>query len=290
MFVFCPLAQTTTQTTSPHNSGLKLTKPRFARLLQLKPDTLARDPRRISATLSAVSPRDLGPDYPAFLLDRDGTPIPLYRERRWSRQYRHPTGKHRHHISRFYDGSASISFVELSDEWSRWTVVDRHEFSSNCRWLHSQADFIDMLRFILREGDPNDWSNVALSVARTFSSEEGFVLLVSALDATPIEHSANLLQAISMTRHLSASTRISEHFEKLWLDPRLWDDDPFTNWFAFTATCCIQYLLRLGEPPSRFVDAVRALASHPCGGNRDTCSRYLGATYRWLQSPEPPSE
>jgi hypothetical protein len=147
-----------------------------------------------------------------------------------------------------------------------------------------------MLRLIFREGDPDDWSNVALSVVRTFSSEEGFVQLVSALDSTPIEHSANLLQAISMTRHLSASTRISEHFENLWLEPRLWDDDPSTNWFAFTATCCIQYLLRLGAPPSRFEDAVRALASHPCRSNRDTCSRYLGATYHWLQPPKPRGE
>jgi hypothetical protein len=166
-----------------------------------------------------VPPRDFGPDYPAFLLDRDGTPIPLHRERRWSRQYRHPTRKLTHLISRFYDGSASISFVELSAEWPHWTVAGRHEFSSNCRWLESRADFVDMLRFLLREGDPNDWSSIALSVARAFSSEEGFALLGGALDSTPIEQSANLLQAISMTRHPSAVARLTEHFENVGKSP-----------------------------------------------------------------------
>jgi hypothetical protein len=96
---------------------------------------------------------DCGPEYPAFVKWTDGTPMALARESRWSRTYRHPTKNIEYQISRFDDGSASLKFDELSASWSQWTRAERLDFCYNCSWLRAQADFAEMLRFILREGD-----------------------------------------------------------------------------------------------------------------------------------------
>ena len=61
----------------------------------------------------------------------------------------------------------------------------------------TQADFGEMLRFILHEGDWNDWSGIASCIADVLPRQEAFELLSEALESTPIEHSANLVQAIS---------------------------------------------------------------------------------------------
>jgi hypothetical protein len=214
--------------------------------------------------------------------------MPLERESAWSRRYRHPNGRERCIISRFDDGSATLTLDQLRSGWPTWTARDRRDLSQNCQWLHERADFADMLRFILKHGDFECWSGIALAVGRTLPLEEAVEALSSAVNATPIEHSANLLQALALTRHPAASGKIRGVLEQLLLEPTLWADDPFKNWFAFTATCCVSYLLQLGVAPNELEGTARALSQHICEGNRRTCSQYLAASYPWLSPPDPP--
>jgi hypothetical protein len=120
-----------------------------------------------------------GPEYPAFVDWEDGTRMPLVRESRWSRTYRHPTKNLEYVNSRFEDGSASITFDELSATWPSWTRTERSDFCYNCSWLRSQADFGEMLRFILHEGDWNDWSGIASCIADVLPRQEAFERITS---------------------------------------------------------------------------------------------------------------
>src|SRR6185503_19254467 len=120
----------------------------------------------------------IGPDYPEFLEDEAGALMPLERERRWSRTYRHPTRRVRHHLSRFMDGSASMSLEELRAGWAAWSSADRIDFCTNARWLRNQSDFTDMLRFIAAEAKPMATSSIALSIATSLPRDEAFGILV----------------------------------------------------------------------------------------------------------------
>jgi len=213
--------------------------------------------------------------------------MPLERERRWSRTYRHPTKRIGHHISRFMDGSASISFVELRTEWPRLSLRDRTDFCQNAAWLRGQHDFADMLRFVIREAGPEEWSAIALSVASALPRDEAFQILSDCLNATDPAHASNLLQAVARTGHEAAPSIIRAHLDKLTSRPTLWDNDKFMNWMTFTAVCAIKYLLELGAEPSEFEQLVRALSAHPCEACRDSCRRFLGARYPWLPSAKP---
>jgi hypothetical protein len=134
--------------------------------------------------------------------------MPLYRESRFSRWYQ---DEHRKGtvVSRFMDGSASITALELQRGWPTWTDVERLDFcqSSYC-WLHQQADFPDMLRFIMQRGGPSERSGIACSVAMLLPRDEAFGCLVRALHTTDIGHcSTSLSQAIAMTKHPDAGGR-----------------------------------------------------------------------------------
>jgi hypothetical protein len=88
-----------------------------------------------------------GPDYPATLIDLiDGVPMPLVREQRWSRTFRHPTTGAMFWIPRFMDGSATMTLEELRRSWPTWTVAERQAFSTSAPWLNEQADFAEILR------------------------------------------------------------------------------------------------------------------------------------------------
>src|SRR5712671_456019 len=105
---------------------------------------------------------------------RDGIRLPLRRERRFSRSYHSDEKKMGSEISRFMDGSASITASELRREWTSWTEETRMDFSQSCSWLHEQPDFPEMLRFIMQHGDPDHWSGIALNVASQLPRDEAF--------------------------------------------------------------------------------------------------------------------
>src|SRR5205809_311898 len=110
-----------------------------------------------------------GDEYPAAVVV-DGIRLPLWRERRFSRSYHSDQHKMGSQVSRFMDGSASITVSELQREWHTWTEDQRMDFCQSCCWLHEQPDFADMLRFIMQHAAPDEWSGVAMSVASQLPS------------------------------------------------------------------------------------------------------------------------
>jgi hypothetical protein len=223
-----------------------------------------------------------GDEYPAAVM-HDGTRMPLRRESQFTRIYALEEHKAAFHISRFMDGSASISASELQREWANWTEETRLDFCNSCCWLHEQSDFSEILRFIMQHGSPKDWSAVALSVASQFPRDEAFNALVRALHNTDIGHSSNIAQAIAKTKHPDAEATLRRHLATLWIYPTLWYNADFKNWPAFDATTCIAYLVELGAPPADFAEQVRQLSEHVCSGNRDSCRYLLSKHYSWLK-------
>src|ERR1041385_1490146 len=115
-----------------------------------------------------MNPYDLknrfGNEYPAAVVI-NGVRMSLTRERRFSRTYRSVAPRMGADISRFMDGSAAITAPELQREWPGWTEEQRMDFCGACSWLQEQADFPEMLRFMMQHAGPREWSQIASSVA-----------------------------------------------------------------------------------------------------------------------------
>ena len=190
-------------------------------------------------------------------------------------------------ISRFMDGSASITSAELQREWATWTDEQRIDFCQASVWLHRQPDFPDMLRFIMQHGTSDDWSSIAQSIASQLPNNEAFPFLRDALRARSIGTCANLSQAIATTKHPEAEITLRDHLQQVWRHPCIWKDDGFSNPVAFDATTCICGLIELGALPADFENQVRKLSQHVCPGIRDRCGNSLYSYDSWLQTPSP---
>ena len=198
-----------------------------------------------------------GGEYPAAVVV-DGIRIPLFRESRFKRDFgTHEDKSQGVWISRFMDGSASITAPELMVEWQTWTEELRSDFCQSSVWLHEQSDFPDMLRFIMKHGGRYDRPAVALSVASVLPLDEAFGLLLQALHTTEIGGScANFCQAIALTKHPDAETTLRQHLQAVWAHGKLWDDDPFTNWDNEAAVLCNRNKHgRLDQPFDRVIPA-----------------------------------
>jgi hypothetical protein len=222
-----------------------------------------------------------GDEYPAAVVV-DGVRLPLRSERWFSRSYHSDEDKMGSEVSRFMDGSASITASELQRDWHTWTEGQRMDFCQSCCWLQEQPDFPDMLRFIMQHAAPDEWSGVASSVASQLPRDEAFDILVRVLRTVEVGHTSNIGQAIAITKHPDAAPKLRHHLETIWAHRTLWDHDKFLNWVAFDATTCIAHLIELDAAPSDFEARVRELACHMCAGNRDACRNLLSKHYRWL--------
>lgn len=226
--------------------------------------------------------RIYGDEYPAAVME-NGIRLPLCSERRFSRSYHSDEHNTTSEVSRFMDGSASITAAELRQEWPSWKEDVQSDFCLSCCWLQEQADFPDMLRFIMQHGGPEHWSGVALEVASQLPREEAFDILVRALCTMELGQSSNISQAIAHTKHPDAEATLRRHLEALWAHPALWDDDDFINWLGFDATTCIAHLIELDVPPFDFTEQVRKLSEHVCSHNRQSCRNFLSKHYAWLK-------
>ena len=208
----------------------------------------------------------------------------LRRESRFSRSYysdEHKTGSEE---SRFYDGSASITALELEQDWDKWAEDMRMDFCQSCYCLRLQADFPEMLRFVMQHGRPEHWAGISSSVATLLPRDEAFDTLVRALHNAELGHTtANIAQAIAHTKHPDAEMTLRKHLAVLWEHPALWDGADFTNWVAYAATTCIAHLIELGARPSDFTEQVRRLSQHVCSRNRESCRKRLSKHYSWLK-------
>jgi hypothetical protein len=226
-----------------------------------------------------------GAEYPAAATSF-GIRMPLVSERRFMRSYKNADEKYSADVSRFADGSATISLAELTSDWALWPERDQHDFCWGCGSLHKHPEFPAMLRFIMDVGDDGQKAGIVGLVAKKLPMEEAFSILEKSLADTPY-YTSNLIQAIAITKHPKAVALIHEHLASIWSRDDIWEDDSFLNWTATDALNCIEHLLELGESPTGFDAKVRALSEHICAGNRDSCSRNLGKYYEWLPAPKP---
>ena len=166
-----------------------------------------------------------GEEYPAFALV-EGQRVPLASETRFSRTYNclRDGQDCRLMMSRLMDGSASITFDQLRQEWPAWSSAERSDFCWGCEWLNRETEFPGILRFIMEHGAPSDWSAIALSVAGELPRDEAYDLLLRALNSVELSRACNFVQALAFTKHPAAEARLRAHLAALWEDPALWDD------------------------------------------------------------------
>lgn len=135
----------------------------------------------------------------------------------------------------------------------------------------------------MEHGDSEQWSGIALSVAGRLPRDEAFNALLRALRKLEPGRSANITQAIALTKHPEADATLRRHLANLWSHPEVWKDDAFLNWVGFDVTMCIAHLMELGSSHSDFTEQVRRLSEHPCAGNRESCRNFLSKHYSWLK-------
>ncbi len=222
-----------------------------------------------------------GEEYPAAVVI-DGKRLPLVKERRFSRAYHSREYKCSSEVSRFMDGSASMTAAELRREWHQWNADERLDFCNACDWLSEQEDFSEMMRFIMEHGGPSDWSAIALSVAGKLPQGESFDLLVRALRSVEPGKGANIGQAIAYTKDVRAEKVLRDELERLWRDEGMWADADFMNWVAYEAMTSILHLIELGARKEDFEGKVRQLVEHPCKGVRQSWKR-LGKYFPELE-------
>lgn len=225
-----------------------------------------------------------GEEYPAAVM-HDGIRLPLHRESRFYRHYESDEHKTGIGISRFSDGSASITAAELEQEWENWSEELQMDFCNACYCLSAQSDFQAMLRFIMEHGDHKQWCAIALQVAYHFPRDEAFNVLVRTLRSMNLNHTSNITQAISATEHPDAESVLRNHLAALWAHPALWDNADFMNWLAHDATTCIAHLIKLGAQPSDFSEKAQKLSQHACSRNQAKCHQYLSKHYPEITFP-----
>lgn len=214
----------------------------------------------------------------------DGEKLPFLLETRWSRLFSDEKRGKTFVVSRFMDGSTSISIHQLREQWPSWSESERCDFCQACGSIENAEELTQIVRFVLEVGSLDECSGVALDAARVLPRDEAFDLLVAALDRSRDGRAlCNLLQGIAATKHPGADILLREQLERLWASPQLWEHDSFTNWTAYDAQTCIQELLNLGASPSEFEAKVRMLAEHSCDGIRQSCRTFLGKYYPWLE-------
>lgn len=222
--------------------------------------------------------KSFGEEYPTAIV-QDGVRMPLVRESRFSRWYHSEEQKISSVLSRFMDGSASITALDLQREWPHWTKTLQTDFCQSCYWLSFQNDFPEILRYIMQHGCPTHWSAIALHVASALPQQEAFDALAGALQKTEIGHTSNITQAIAQIKQPPTESVLRDHLAKVWAHPNLWNNADFMNWIAFDATTSIAHLLKLDAAPADFAGQARQLSQHVCPKNRDACSRYLSKHY-----------
>jgi hypothetical protein len=225
-----------------------------------------------------------GPEYPTAIELR-GVRLPLAMESRFTRFYRlEDLTKGWCQVSRFMDGSSSMSIEQLQNEWPNWTDWQQADFCQSMAWLHKQRDFPDMLRFIMRHGTFKEWTAIAGLIATTLPCEEAFAFLLHELQVVSTGNKTSLIQAVAITKHPDVKAELRRQLRMVWDDPAMWDDDSFLNWVAHDAEECIRNLIELGASPDDFANQVRRLSKHVCAGNRDSCRRWGSRYYSWLAS------
>ena len=187
------------------------------------------------------------------------------RETQWSREYKNKDGGDCFLDSRFRDGSASITLVQLKHDWTDWQDHEKIDFAQS--FVHYRGRHrTKILRFLIVNGDHNVWSAIAASVAISLSAEESVPFLSGCSETCDIGRGANYFQALSLTGSPEAVNVLRPCLERIWESPDLLEAEPFCNFTAFDAIWCIDALFRLGEPLDSLRDRYETLKTHPSMG------------------------
>lgn len=229
-----------------------------------------------------------GRDYPAALT-KDGVRWPLERETRFIRYYRIPEPRlprqnTEFEISRFVDGTASLTLTQLETEWESWSAPDRMDF---CRSIYDlqlleQPDLPAMVRFVVHHANPEELSCLAPQMECVFPPNETYALLEFALQNSGRSRISNIVQAMARTKHPDAEATVRRQLQSIWADSSLWSDASFVNWIALDALICIQALIQISARPEQFADSVRKLSKHSCTRIQKQCRSSFAEHYYWL--------
>ena len=231
--------------------------------------------------------RPLGDEYPAAV-KLGPARVPLAYETRFKRHYidHKPDVESHFDISRFLDGTASITLPQLQQEWSTWTNADRADFCHSIKDLYNAGhpELADILHFLLQHAEVDILGPVVLwlPVMQTFPPDQTLDLLLGVLHRASLGHTADVLRALGLTKHPQAEPTLRRHLAAIVADPAAWADAKFHNQMALDAAYCILSLVKLGAPPADFEEIARRLSEHPCERTRHWCRRNFAQHYAWL--------
>ena len=204
-----------------------------------------------------------GPSYPAFLVGRDGARYELAQERRFSRIFRAPEARRLIVISRFVDGSASMSLRELTEAWPTWGRRDRSDFCQNVHGLGQHPEYAGMLELVFTLGDSEARASVAIELVEVLPTDEAYALLDAELSRAPLETYPNLVQALARTRHPNALSDLEKLLETLRPASTL-GTLPFDETRAYATLYTLCALARARHGGSETLEPwVLELARHP---------------------------
>jgi len=191
----------------------------------------------------------------------------LARETRWSREYQYPDGTNALIDSRFRDGSAKISFRQLSAEWGTWSDHDKIDFCQSFAHYRGRG-FAKVLRFIIANGNDFVWQTIALPVALTLPTSEAVAFLCCRIENSEIGKRANYFQGCWITRSNDTVPILKNALDQIWDSAALMMPDSFCNWVTYDAIWCIDALVRLGEPTEQLSPRYKQLTRHSTMGSQ----------------------
>ncbi len=203
----------------------------------------------------------------------------LVNETRWSRHYSMEELQTKLYESKFADGSANISLEELKSEWPTWSQSERMDF---CQAV-TQAKFAhlpELLRFVMAEGNIETWSAIANIAAKVLPPEVSVPFITNACLKAPVGKGAKFYQALALTRAPETIPTLHKSLDRIWADRQLMKDDTLFDWAAYDATCCLEYLLQLGDKSPKITEKYKILIQHPHNLSRQNAISRLGPFFQ----------
>lgn len=125
-----------------------------------------------------------------------------------------------------------------------------------------------MLRFIIANGNDCVWQTIATAVASTLPTDEAVAFLCDRIENSEIGKRANYFQGCWITRSTNTIPILKNALDQIWESPRLMLPDSFCNWVTYDAICCIEALMRLGEPREQLSHRYEQLTKHSTMGSQ----------------------
>ncbi|MEW6305979.1 MAG: hypothetical protein AB1705_21090 [Verrucomicrobiota bacterium] len=185
----------------------------------------------------------------------------LTRETRWSRHYNDQELQTKFFESKLADGTAAIALDELAAEWPAWDQAARLDF---CEALPPARlpHMGDILRFIMKHGNHENWSTIGATIVKTLPIEESVPFLIQACSKCPVGKGANLFKALALSAAPEAVPTLRQCLERTWGDQTLFDEDVVFDWAAYDAVCLIEFLAQLGDRSAGLREKFKLLSQH----------------------------